>query len=349
LFPGEEIQTIKTISMRASEIVGQLMIYAGHEKSDFEPVDLSRVVAEMLALLRVSISKGAVLETEFGEGLPAVLGNEPQIRQVVMNLVLNASDALGGRNGAIRIRTMVNGSDRSGRPVPPITLPGGTHISLAVTDTGCGISRETQARIFDPFFTTKPAGRGLGLAVVQGIVRAHGGEIYLDSVPGRGTTFQILWPAATAQTVPRRGTIVSTPVESTGTRGTVLIVEDEAVLRLSIAKILRKEGFAVMEAGDGTAALDLFAEHHAKIDVVLLDITIPGASSPMVIAEAARIRPDVKILLTSAYSREMAGPAAHAAQVRGFIRKPFRLQDLIALLQETLSARRAGAGSDGHY
>jgi PAS domain S-box-containing protein len=346
LSPREEIQTIKTISMRASEIVRQLMIYAGQEKSDFGPLDVSRLVAEMLALLQVSISKGAALETDLAEGLPAVLGNEPQIRQVVMNLVLNASDALGAAGGVIRIATAADTGNVRGVLVPPAGLPGGQRVSLVVSDNGSGIGREAQAKIFDPFFTTKPTGRGLGLAIVQGIVRGHNGAIYLDSAPGRGTTFEILWPVAQPSSeAAGGGIIVPRSMANARTRGTVLIVEDEAVLRLSISRVLGKEGFGVMEAGDGSAALDLFRDHHTEIDVILLDVTIPGTSSRTVIEEAARIRPDIKVLLTSAYSREMAWPAARASQVCGFIRKPYRLQELIALLQQTLSVRGRVAGS----
>ena len=344
--PREEIETIKTISMRASEIVRQLMIYAGHETSDFEPVDLSRLVAGMLALLRISVPRGGVLETDLADGLPPVLGNEPQIQQVVMNLVLNASDALGDSGGTIRIATMAGANHLRGGPVPPMGLPGGQYVKLVISDTGAGISREAQARIFDPFFTTKFAGRGLGLAVVQGVVRAHGGTIYLDSAPGRGTTFQILWPATRVSFERGPDAIMNAmPMEPARTRGTVLVVDDEAVMRLSVAKILRKEGFVVIESGDGTTALDLFHHHRREIDVILLDITIPGATSQTVVAEAARIRPDIKVLLTSAYSREKAGAAAHASQVCGFIRKPFRLHELIRLMQETVPAGRTVANS----
>jgi PAS domain S-box-containing protein len=347
-FPYAEIRTIKTISLRASEIVRQLMLYAGHEKSDFEPVDLSRLVAEMLALLRVSISKSAVLETDLDPELPAVLGNEAQIRQVVMNLVLNASDALGTRSGAIRVSTTMDRADEKGTPVPPTSLPGGQHVKLVVSDTGSGISREAQARIFDPFFTTKSSGRGLGLAVVHGIVRAHNGEVYLDSVPGRGTTFQVLWPVAPASAAaPRGDSILAAPMERSATLGTVLIVEDEAVLRMSIARMLRKEGFGVMEAGDGSAALELFRKHSREIDVVLLDVTIPGTSSQTVVAEAAKIRADVQILLTSAYNRDVAAAAVHANQVCGFVRKPYRLRDVTGSLQEALATRRKRASSNG--
>ncbi len=190
-FPGGEIQTIKAISMRASEIVRQLMIYAGNEGSTAELLDLSHLVKQMLDLIRISVSKSVVLKTDLGNNLPALLGNAPQIQQVVMNLVLNASEALNGNAGAITVRTAL------GTSAGPASngFRNGKHSRLEISDDGSGISKEAQARIFDPF-TTKSAGRGLGLAVVQGVVRAHKGAIELTSVPGQGTTFRVLWPIA---------------------------------------------------------------------------------------------------------------------------------------------------------
>jgi PAS domain S-box-containing protein len=216
-FPAEEIQAIKTISIRASEIVRQLMIYAGHDKSDSEPLDLSNLVNEMLGLIRISISKCAVLKTDLAKDLPAILGNGPQIQQVVMNLVLNASDALGEKGGEITVTTSTRlGGQASGSSLAT-GLCEGTYVRLEVSDTGSGITREAQARIFDPFFTTKFAGRGLGLAVVQGIVRAHKGEIELVSTPGQGTTFNVFWPAC-GQTSEVRDTALTAAASARNTR-----------------------------------------------------------------------------------------------------------------------------------
>jgi PAS domain S-box-containing protein len=201
-FPSEEIQSIKKISMRAAEIVRQLMVYAGNEKSEYEPVDLSRLVREMLALIKVSISKSAILEIDLAHDLPPVLGNAPQIQQVVMNLVLNASDALGGRSGVIGVTLAARPSQ-------------GNVICLEVSDTGSGISKDAQSRIFDPFYTTKFAGRGLGLATVQGIVRAHSGAIEVASAPGEGTTFRILLPIAGPASEASRDAVSA---NATGTR-----------------------------------------------------------------------------------------------------------------------------------
>ncbi|HWB85303.1 MAG TPA: ATP-binding protein [Bryobacteraceae bacterium] len=338
-FPGEEIQNIKSISMRASGIVRQLMIYAGNEESDVELLNLSQLVEEMLDLIKISISKSAVLRTNLEQNLPPVLGNGPQVQQVVMNLILNASDSLIGRDGVITVRTSLETA--AGIPVFPSTgrFRTGNCVRLEVSDTGSGISKEDQVRIFDPFFTTKIAGRGLGLAVVQGIVRAHKGLIELTSAPDHGTTFRVLWPIASQMPDrPVRFGPLRTPLQSVRSTGTVLVVEDEHLLRVSVAKTLRKEGFSVIEVADGTTAVDLFRNQRQQIDVVLLDMTIPGETSSRVIAEVARLRANAKLLLMSAYSRQMVGPVADDAQVSGFIRKPFQLRELVALVREVLSA-----------
>jgi len=195
-FPGEHIQKIKAIAFRAAEIVRQLMIYSGREKGDFEGLDISQVVEEMLELLKASISKRALLRTDLDKNLLAVLGNAPQIRQIVMNLVLNASDAIGENGGVIHVSTShvrlnprIALSERT-------SLRNGDYLQLEVADTGCGMSEDVQAKVFDPFYTTKSAGRGLGLAVVQTIVRNHGGAIKVTSALGRGTTVRILLPCA---------------------------------------------------------------------------------------------------------------------------------------------------------
>jgi PAS domain S-box-containing protein len=186
--PDEELSTVRKVAIRGSEIVRQLMIYAGKDIEVYTHIDLSQVVEEMLALMRVSVSKHAALETNLVGGLPPVWGSAAQLRQVVMNLVTNASEALGDRDGVIRVTTggvTVTPDATVSEGVSP-----GEYVQLEVSDTGCGISLETQARIFDPFFTTKSSGRGLGLSVVDGIVRNFGGVIQLTSHSGKGATFE---------------------------------------------------------------------------------------------------------------------------------------------------------------
>jgi signal transduction histidine kinase/ActR/RegA family two-component response regulator len=344
----QELKAIREVAIRGSEIVRQLMIYAGKESEVPGLVSVSRVVEEMLGLLRVSVSKHAALETDLGQDLPAVRGGAAQLRQIVMNLVINASEAIGDRDGMIRVTTnrVTVGQDAA------ITkgLVEGNYLQIEVSDTGGGMSAETQTRLFDPFFTTKSGGRGLGLAVVDGIVRGLRGTIHVMSEPGKGTTFQVLLPAvetmAGAASEPISGAVAP---EGASQEFTVLVVEDEDALRQAVVKMLRRAGFEVLEAANGTIATDLLRVNGGQIDLILLDMTIPGASSHEVAAVAAQVRPDLKVVLTSAYGEEIARTTS-AMQTCSFIRKPFQLGVLVQTLQNVL---RAGAMSqavrrDGH-
>jgi PAS domain S-box-containing protein len=334
--PVEHIHRIRAVAVRAAEIVRELMIYSGQDQADLGSVDLSRLVEEMLELLKVSISKHAILRTDLRSALPSVRGNAAQIRQIVMNLIINASEALGEKDGVIHVATSF-----AGRNLPSFAgtnLPQGDYLCLTVADTGSGIGPEQQARIFDPFFTTKFAGRGLGLAVVQGIVRAHAGAIHLSSTPGQGSIFQIFLPCAAGQEKPASLLTPDSAVETKGAAATLLLVEDEEALRTSVSKMLARKGFSVVGARDGSAAVDLLRNHPAQIDIILLDMTLPGTPSREVIREAQRTRPAVKVVLTSAYSRETVAQSINAPIVKDFIRKPFQVGDLVRLLRATLDA-----------
>ena len=332
----EQLQAICEVAKRGSEIVRQLMIYAGKESEVVGRVDLSKIVEQMLALLKVSVSKRAVVIADLAQDLPTVPANPAQLRQVVMNLITNASDAIGDRDGVIRVITR-HATLRESAPVSE-SLSEGDYLVLEVSDTGCGMSRETQERVFDPFFTTKSAGRGLGLAVVSGIVRSLGGKIRITSKAGKGSTFRVLLPCAETEdtaSIDHRSGIE----ESAGPfrDAVVLVVEDEDPLRSAVVKMLRKRGFGVLEAANGSAAID-FLRAKERIDLILLDLTIPGASSAQVVAEAAQARPDIKVILTSAYSQEMVTAPLSAPQICGFIRKPFQLGELVKALHDASSA-----------
>jgi signal transduction histidine kinase len=195
--PREEIERIKARAVRGAEIIRELMIYAGEDQTDLvEAVDVSELVEEMQELVKTSISKHAVVRANLRDNLPAVWGNASQIRQVVVNLLINASEAIGEEQGVITITTAMVSGGRELAPNNVTELPFGNYVLLEVSDTGSGITEEARAKIFDPFFSTKFAGRGLGLAVVLGIAQAHGGAINLMSAPGEGTTFQVLLPCS---------------------------------------------------------------------------------------------------------------------------------------------------------
>jgi PAS domain S-box-containing protein len=336
--PAEQLNHIRAVAIRGAGIVRQLMIYAGQETAVSEPIDISWLIDDMMELLKVVVSKRAVLKTELVGGLPAVLANPAQLRQMVMNLVTNASEAIGERDGVIAIRTALAKAGHE-----PLRDSANGYVELEVSDTGCGISHEAQTKIFDPFFTTKPTGHGLGLAVVARIVRGLGGASQFESEPGRGTTFRILLPSVRDMApVPR-------PANASPAHGTidpariVLVVEDEEPLRLAVAKMLRRNGVSVMEAEDGTAALGRLREHGDQIGLVLLDITLPGAPSREVFAEARRRRPDMKVILTSAYGQKTVDETFQGMEIDAFIRKPYQLGELVSLVRNLVSTESAAA------
>jgi two-component system cell cycle sensor histidine kinase/response regulator CckA len=332
--PEEELKAIHDLAMHGSEIVRQLMIFAGKESVVVGPLDISRTVREMLELLKVSISKHAVLEAYLDEDLPLVRADAGQFRQLLMNLVVNASEAIGDQDGVISVTTknirVSEASKLSER------LPIGDYVQIDVSDTGRGMALETQHKAFDPFFTTKSGGHGLGLAIVQGIVRGWGGAIHLTSQWGAGTTFQIFLPCAETTEVGEQATSRKEELNTHSKSGIVLVVEDENLMRQAVVRTLRKAGFEVLEAADGSAALDILREN--KIDLILLDKTIPGASSTEVVSEAVKVRPAIKIVLTSAYCQEMIMDAIRGPHVQTFIRKPFQLNDLVQTVRIALSS-----------
>jgi two-component system, cell cycle sensor histidine kinase and response regulator CckA len=337
--PIEGIQRIRSVAWRGAEIVRELMIYSGQDDAadPFEPVELSRLVEEMLELLKISISKHAALKSDLHPGALPVQGRPSQIRQIVMNLIINASEAIGQNDGVIRVTTSHTVLPRESMASGPSNLPAGDYAILEVSDTGCGIAEEMQDKVFDPFFSTKLAGRGLGLAVVQGSVRDHGGAINLISAPGEGTTFEVFLPLSERAESGQGAVVRSSGREERRASGLVLVVEDEEALRLAVSNMLRRNGFKVIEAIDGHSAMELIRAHHNKIDVMLLDMTLPGMSSREVLEEALHIRPDLRVILTSAYSRETVDASFAGLRVEHFIRKPFQFEDLVGVLQDALS------------
>ena len=335
LSPGDEIQQIKAVATRASEVVRELMIYSGQDKAKREMVDLSGLVEEMLELLKVSISKHATLHIDLCRHLPAVWANATQIRQIVMNLIINASQAIGDEDGVIYVRT--SRAAESPNLAPSDDESKDDYVRLEISDTGCGMTEEEKAKIFDPFFTTKPGGHGLGLAIVHGIVHAHNGEINVLSTPGRGTTFNVFLPCAeVCAEIASPAVFATTAEELTAVSGTVLLVEDEDTLRLATAAALHKRGLSVLTAGDGRVAVEVFRAHAEDIGVVLLDLTLPGISGLEVLRQIRVIKPDTIIMLTSAYDQKIAGSAASGEYPARFLRKPYKFADLMRGLQEAV-------------
>jgi PAS domain S-box-containing protein len=336
--PDEALKQIREVAVRGSEIVRQMMIYAGKEGDVLERTDVSKAVEDMLGLLKVSASRHTTIVTELGENLPAVNARPAQLRQIVMNLVVNASDAIRDREGIIRVMTRRVTVEHDTEVRTSECLAPGEYVELEVSDTGIGMSPDTKSRVFDPFFTTKSAGRGLGLAVVHGIVRSLNGAIRIISDLGNGATFQILLPCAAAADGPIADTVAVIDDTPTPSRvATVLVVEDEHPLRLAVTKMLDKAGFKVIHVANGSEAIELL-HGTGEIDAILLDMTIPGAPSQEVLAEAAQVRPNIRIILTSAYSEETARTVLNGPQVGGFVRKPFQFGHLVRTLRSVLSS-----------
>jgi two-component system cell cycle sensor histidine kinase/response regulator CckA len=317
-----------------------MLAYSGKGKFVVESLDLSKLVEEMAHLLRVSVSKKAILRFNLADHLPAIHADATQIRQVVMNLITNASDALGPRSGVVVVNTGVTYADRAYLSATPThdELPAGYYVYVEVTDTGCGMDADTLTRIFDPFFTTKFSGRGLGLSAVLGIVRGHHGALKVDSAPGRGTTFRVLFPRSEA---PESSGEAATGEKSTtgpdwrGT-GTLLVVDDEEAVRIVAKMTLERFGFSVLTAGDGQEALECFRAHAGEITAVLLDMTMPKMSGEEVFQELRRIRPDIPIILSSGYDEEDAVSLFTGQKLAGFVQKPYRPMELLEKVRTVL-------------
>jgi len=342
--PIEEVQHIRDAAIRGADIAGKLMLYAGQENRDLELVNVSAIVEEMLPLLRESVSKRVLVETRLDKQRRTVRANPAQIRQVMMNLIMNASEAIGDREGVIRVTTgqVTVGPESSSASSQGMT--DGDYMQLEVSDTGRGMTPKVQDRIFDMFFTTKASGvHGLGLAAVQAIVERLCGTIRVSSAPANGTTFQILLPyeKQMIEATPRATAPAGNETLPSRSK-TILVIEDEPMFRRAISTMLRMKGFSVLEASDGSVALDAIRAQKEHIDAVLLDINLPGVASREVYNEITRLRPAITVIVTSAYSKEMAATSLDT-KVERFLRKPFSIHELIEMIEGDSSPDRAKA------
>jgi signal transduction histidine kinase len=332
------LHDIETAALRAAELTRQLLAYAGKGQFVVGPVNLSLLVEEMANLLATAVSKNARLDLQLEGTIPPVEADATQLRQVVMNLITNASEAIGTASGTITVRTGVMDADRPWLADAQLGagLPEGPYAYVEVQDDGHGMHPATQARIFDPFFTTKFTGRGLGLAAVLGIVRAHHGAIRVASAPGRGTTIRIVFPAGgeVDETVRRRSDPAMAALDER--TGTILVVDDEETVRNVARRILTSNGFSVRMAAGGVEAMHVLRQDPQAIDAVLLDLTMPDMSGTVTRQELQRIRPDIKVVFSSGYSQSDAFPVADGNAGLPFIQKPYRPADLVATIRRVL-------------
>jgi len=326
---------------RAADLCNEMLAYSGRGRFQVMPVDLSDLVRQSASLLAAMVGKKATLRYELVAGLPSVEVDVAQVRQVLANLAINASESLGEQGGHIVITTGVMPADRAYLiEARGADVQEGEYVYLEVADDGRGMNAETQARIFDPFFTTKFTGRGLGLAAVLGIVRGHRGALKLDSELGRGSTFRFLMPSKGH--APQAG-----PPESDSETltwrgaGTVLVVDDEADVRSVLRKMLPRLGLRVEEAQNGTEGIEAVRVLASQIDLVLLDLTMPGLGGAETFREMHALRPDLPVILMSGYDEEEAVRSFPRSDLAGFLRKPFALKDLVAALRNTLADESA--------
>jgi PAS domain S-box-containing protein len=330
------IQQIETCAMRAAELTNQMLAYSGKGRFVVQPLDLTSVVREMTNLLQTAISKSARLDLQLTDALPAISGDGAQLRQVIMNLITNASDALDGDAGTIRVTTGVMSASRSYLAETYVSsAEPGEYVFLEVSDTGCGMDQATRERIFEPFFTTKVTGRGLGLAAVLGIIRGHKGAVRIDSTPGEGTTFRVLFPSAAAA-------VLAAPKQESRVRtrrnARILVVDDEPSVRGIARDALTRAGFAVAAASNGQEAIQRIRTEGSAIHAVLLDMTMPGLDGVATLRAIHQIVAGMPVVLTSGYSEEDAAARCDDAKLAGFIQKPFAPSALIEKIDRALSA-----------
>jgi PAS domain S-box-containing protein len=319
---------------RAADLTRQMLAYSGKGAFESKEVDLSDLVHHNTELLRTSIPRNISMLIETAPDLPPTMADPGQIQQIVMNLITNAAEAIGQQTGLISITTgMADYAEEAlamslleDKPRP------GRYIWLEVVDNGVGMNDETKKRIFEPFFTTKFTGRGLGMSAVLGIVKSHGGAIFLDSVEGVGSRFKIIFPASGTGSVASEG-LDGPAAVSPGVHGTVLIADDEEMVRDLCCACVEALGYSVLAAADGVEALELFREHGDVIGLVILDLTMPKLDGVATFHELKRLQPEIKVIISSGYGEQNVASQFTDEKPSAFIQKPF----VIKSLQETVT------------
>jgi PAS domain S-box-containing protein len=343
----EYLSNARGACLKAADLCRQMLIYTGRNPYNKKPINLNLLLQEMDQLLQTIISRRLYIQYKLTQPLPLVEADANQLKQAIISIVVNASEAMADKPGVITITT---GHMKCDESYLETIFPGcrvglnkplkrGNYVFLEVTDSGVGIPPEIREKIFDPFFTTKFFGRGLGLAAVLGIVRTHRGGIKVYSEVGKGTTFKILLPAI------ENGELSHGHSEETGSGmvkkepefvGTVMIVDDEDAIREVVSGALRRFGLKVYEAANGSEALVVFNRHKDEIDFVFLDFTMPGLSSEEVFREMRLLKPTVKVVLCSGYAEEQAMTGFRGKGLAGFLQKPYNIHELMEKLLSLL-------------
>ena len=336
LMTSRYLQNIVKSSERAAALCKQMLAYSGKGKFIVKPLNLSEMVDDITKLLNVSISKNVAININLEHQLPAVDVDEAQIQQVIMNLVINASDAIGDDDGTITIETGVMNTDNSSWRTAYMQddMPQGRYVYLEVADNGCGMDEKTLQHIFDPFFTTKFTGRGLGLSAVLGIIRGHHGTLKVDSTPGIGTSFRMLLPIS-RQKINNDKAIIEDN-NSWHSSGTILIIDDEEAI-LEIASLMIEDmGFKAITATDGIEGVNTYRQHLDEISAVLLDMTMPKMDGEACFHELRKINDKVAVILSSGYNEQDAISHFTNQGLAGFIQKPYRSEALEQIIRSVI-------------
>ncbi|HEY2016630.1 MAG TPA: response regulator [Bryobacteraceae bacterium] len=335
------LRDIVRASERAADLTRQLLAYAGKGRFIIQHTDLTRMVNEIVPLIQASFPRKVHLKLNLAPGLPPIEADKTQIEQVVMNLLINAAEAIGDGSGTITVTTELR-EVRPGQEKQYLTEQelSGSYVMLEVRDDGIGMDEETVRRVFDPFFTTKFMGRGLGLSAALGIVRSHSGAIRVSSVLGQGTSFELLFPRSV--TVKREVPPVAASVSQNG-RGTILVVDDEAIVRGFFRQALIRHGYEVVLARDGAEALEIYSRMADRISIVLLDLVMPVMTGKEVLPRLLDIRPDAIVIITSGQMEEEARRGLESRNIAGFIQKPCAVGTLIDRINHFSEAKNPAA------
>ncbi|MBN2347042.1 MAG: response regulator [Candidatus Aminicenantes bacterium] len=328
------VDTIEKSASRAAELTAQLLAFARGGKYDIRPSSLNSVISESMKILSSTLDKSIVIDASLDESLPTVEIDVGQIQQVLLNLCVNARDAMPG-GGCLSIESSVVHLSVSDTRSQPEAKPGWFAV-LSVSDTGAGMDDAVKGRIFEPFFTTKEKGKGtgLGLSIVYGVVKNHGGFVNVYSEPGQGSTFKIYLPLSGKPAVAES----AAEEELQGGHETILVIDDEEAIRELTADILGSYGYHVRLAADGAEGVNVFRKEMEHIDMVILDMVMPRQGGRETFMELQRIHPGVRVLFSTGYSQNGKVNEIMALGVRGFIQKPYQVRDLLAKVREILDA-----------
>jgi two-component system cell cycle sensor histidine kinase/response regulator CckA len=330
------VDTIERSAVRAAGLTSKLLAFTRGDKVNHKPLNINRLIRETLEIIRHTIDKSISVDTKLDVSLPTFVGDAGQIQQVVMNLCVNARDAMGG-GGRLSIATETAWVGKADPQVPSDAKPG-SYVKIVVSDSGTGMGKDVLARIFDPFFTTKAMGQGsgLGLSVVYGIVKGHEGFVTVSSQPGRGSKFNVFFPVSGKPEILDK---ISTSTLR-GRDELIFVIDDEKDIRSFIREVLQSHGYRILLAANGEQAIGIYKKHSQGIDLVILDMVMPGMSGEETFLKMKEINPKIRAMLSTGFSHDGRVSDILSKGVMGFIQKPYDFNQLLAKLRQILDTEK---------